>query len=78
VALLSDFLDRDLPPDTCGMVQAHLDSCAICGKTAESLRRVIGMCRDFRHPGRPAPVAPEKRDELKKALQNVLSQMDPP
>ena len=44
-SLLSDYLDRDLPPETCTVVDAHLQSCVRCENAASELRRTIALCR---------------------------------
>ena len=73
--LLSDYLDRDLPPDTCAVVQAHLDSCVSCGATSEGLQRTVDLCRQYRNENRPGPLAAAKHEELKEALQRALSDL---
>jgi anti-sigma factor RsiW len=75
VLMLSEYIDRDLPPETCSVIQSHLATCRACGEAEASLRRTIEMCRSFRSDSRPGPLAPEKHDELKAAFQKVLADL---
>ena len=72
VAMLSEYLDRDLPPETCSAIDAHLRSCPNCESAAASLRRTVAMCRQFRAEDRPGPLPPDKRQELRSAFEKVL------
>jgi predicted anti-sigma-YlaC factor YlaD len=73
--LLSDYLNRDLPPDTCAVVQEHLDSCPRCGATSQGLQRTVDLCRQYRNENRPGPLAIDKHEELKEAFQRALSKL---
>jgi anti-sigma factor RsiW len=73
--LLSDYLDRDLPPDTCSAVEAHLASCDKCSAEATALRRTIAMCRDYRSEYRPGPLAPDKHQQMVALFQKVLTNL---
>lgn len=75
VAMLSEYLDRDLPPETCSTIQRHLMSCPNCGAAEASLRRTVDLCRNFRMESRPGPLPPDKHGEMKAAFQRVLEQM---
>ena len=75
VAMLSEYLDRDLPPDTCSSIDAHLRSCPNCESAAASLRRTVAMCREFRAADRPGPLPAEKQHELRAAFEKVLQSM---
>lgn len=70
--LLSDYLDRDLPADTCDAVAAHLQSCEHCSDAADNLRRTVDLCRQYRNESLPGPMAPDKHRELKEAFQRVI------
>jgi anti-sigma factor RsiW len=73
IALLSDYLDRDLPPDTCAVVESHLGSCPTCGEEADGLRRTLALCRQYRSEDRPGPLPADKHRELAAAFQKVLA-----
>lgn len=72
VTMLSEYLDRDLPPETCATVEAHLRSCPDCEHTAAGLRRTVALCRDFRTSDQPAPLNPDKHRELRLAFEKAL------
>ena len=72
VKMLSAYLDRDLPPDTCSSIEAHLQSCPNCEQTAAGLRRTVALCRDFRTSDKPGPLNPEKHQELLQAFEKAL------
>ena len=73
VALLSDYLDRDLPPESCAVVEAHLESCSHCGQEVENLRKTVALCREYRSESRPGPMPAARRQELKDAFRKALS-----
>jgi anti-sigma factor RsiW len=75
VALLSDYLDRDLPTETCATVARHLESCSACGVAAEELRSTVNLCRQYRMESKPGPLPREKQDELRQVFQKTLSEM---
>jgi anti-sigma factor RsiW len=55
---LSDYLDRDLDPDTCARIERHLDDCPPCKAFLESLRRTVDLVRG-------APSRPELPDAVR-------------
>jgi len=63
-ALLSEYLDLELPAETCREMQAHLDGCAPCAEFTESLRKTIEMCRAYRSQEMPGPLALDLRQQL--------------
>jgi anti-sigma factor RsiW len=75
VSMLSDYLDRDLPPETCSVIARHVESCSACGAAAEELRSTIGLCRQYRMESRPGPLPRDKHDELRRVFQKTLSEM---
>lgn len=76
--LLSGFLDRDLPADSCRDVERHLAECPRCGADAEALRETIDLCRQYRGEDRPGPLAEDKKRQLREALRKVLDHQPPP
>ena len=50
-ALLSDYLNLELPPEACLEVEAHLAGCDPCVEFAESLRKTVDLCRQYRARG---------------------------
>lgn len=73
--LLSDYLDRNLPPDSCERIDAHLRTCAACGDIAQSLRDTVQLCREYRAGSRPGPLPPAKQEEMKELLESALARM---
>ena len=75
VALLSEYLDRDLPPEACTAVETHLASCTRCGEEADALRRTVGLCREYRNENRPGPLPVDKHEEMIAVFRKALSSM---
>ena len=72
VAMLSEYLDRDLPPDTCSTIDAHLEQCPECANAAVGLKQTVELCRKFRAEDRPGPLAADKQQELRIAFGKAL------
>jgi RNA polymerase sigma-70 factor (ECF subfamily) len=72
-ALLSDYLDLELPADACAEVEAHLADCPPCVEFAESLRKTVELCRNYQPDELPAPLGEQARDELLEAYQKMLA-----
>jgi anti-sigma factor RsiW len=68
-ALLSEYLDADLPPDLCERLTAHMKGCAPCLEFVESLRQTIVLCRQFQAEQLPVPLADHVRTKLRRAYQ---------
>jgi anti-sigma factor RsiW len=50
---MSAYLDGELPPDECGVIDRHCRDCPSCAELVTSLRRTIGLCQ--RAAKRPLP-----------------------
>lgn len=72
-ALLSEYLDLELPPDACKTIEAHLAGCAPCIEFTESLRKTVEICRKFQPAEMPAPMVEHAREELLEAYKKMLS-----
>ncbi len=72
-ALLSDYLDLELPPDACAEVEAHLADCPPCVEFAESLRKTVELCRNYQPAELPTPLGQQARGELLEAYQKMLA-----
>lgn len=46
-ALLSRYIDLDLPDDVCREVEQHIAGCSPCVEFTESLRKTVEMCREY-------------------------------
>ena len=75
LSLLSDYLDRDLPPESCEMMAQHLESCRTCETAAEELRSAVSLCRQYRMESKPSPLRQEQHDDLRRVFQKTLSEM---
>ena len=73
VALLSEYLDFELPPAACGEVESHLDRCPDCLEFLDSLRSTIALCRTFAISALPGPLSDRARKELKAAWRKMLA-----
>jgi len=77
-AMLSDYLNLELPPDACKDVENHLAGCAPCVEFVESLRKTIELCRRYEPAEIPAPLASTARSELHTAYQRMLTARSQP
>lgn len=66
-AMLSEYLDAELPPDLCQKLSGHIEGCAPCVEFVNSLRQSVRMCRDFKPDALPTPLADEIRSKLRQA-----------
>jgi RNA polymerase sigma-70 factor (ECF subfamily) len=71
-ALLSEYLDAELPARTCEEIEAHLAGCPPCIEFLESLRRSIRLCHGFQTPEAPPPISEGEKQELQTAYQKML------
>ena len=72
-ALLSDYLNLELPPDACQEIENHLAGCAPCIEFAESLRKTVELCRGYRPAELPEPLEKEAREQLLAAYRKMVS-----
>jgi len=66
-AMLSEYLDLQLPPDACRDMELHLAGCPPCVEFAESLRKTVALCHEYRASEMPGPISAAARDRLEKA-----------
>ena len=76
-ALLSDYLDLDLPPEACREIEAHMAGCDPCVEFAASLRKTVELCQRYQPSEMPAPLTGQARSELEAAWQRVLAARKP-
>lgn len=72
-ALLSDYLNLELPADACREIEEHLAGCPPCIEFAESLRRTVDLCRAYRPTELPDPLRRDAREELEGAYRKMLA-----
>jgi anti-sigma factor RsiW len=71
-SLLSEYLNLELPPEACQEIEAHLAGCPPCIEFAESLRRTVDLCRNYRQTEMPAPIGSKAREQLLDAYRKML------
>jgi RNA polymerase sigma-70 factor (ECF subfamily) len=71
-ALLSEYLDAELPAETCDEIEAHLSDCPPCLEFLESLRRTVELCRTFQPGEMPGPLSEQVRSELRQLYEKAL------
>ena len=73
LALLSDYVDFELPLTDCGEVERHLADCPACHEFVERLRHTIALCRAYAPGALPALLSDRARSELGSAWRNMLA-----
>jgi anti-sigma factor RsiW len=71
--LLSEYLDLELPAETCQEITKHLADCPACVEFAASLRRTIDLCRQYRPAEIPGPLGQQAREQLLSAYTRMLN-----
>ena len=77
-ALLSEYLDLELPSDACLEIAAHLEGCQPCVEFANSLRKTVELCRQYEPSEIPAPLSSDTKAELIRAYERMLATRDTP
>ena len=72
-AVLSQYLDAELPPADCDAIRAHVASCPPCVKFITSLEQTIRLCRESKNTELP-PLDENVRKELLAAYQGSLTE----
>jgi len=72
-ALLSEYLDAELPGDTCEEITAHLQGCPPCVEFLESLRKTVELCRAIQAGEQPGPLSQAVRRQLRALYQKALA-----
>jgi anti-sigma factor RsiW len=72
-ALLSDYLNLELPPEACQEIEAHIAGCSPCIEFAESLRKTVDLCRQYKLTELPAPLGEEAKTKLLEAYGKMLA-----
>lgn len=70
--LLSEYVDGELPADTCEEIEAHMQGCSPCIQFLDSFKSSIRLTREF-HPREELGPMPEPlRHTLEKAYEKSL------
>ena len=72
-ALLSEYLNLELPPGACQEIETHLAGCPPCVEFAESLRKTVELCRSYQPTELPEPMGKRAREQLQGAYQKMLA-----
>lgn len=72
-ALLSDYLDLQLPPDACKEIEQHLAGCPPCIEFVNSLRKTVEICRQYEPSEMPKPIEEGAREQLLAAYRKMLA-----
>jgi anti-sigma factor RsiW len=78
LALLSDYVDFELPLADCGEIERHLAGCAACLEFVESLRNTIALCRAYAPGALLGPLSDRARSELESAWRKMLAAREQP
>ncbi|MBZ5726700.1 MAG: zf-HC2 domain-containing protein [Acidobacteriia bacterium] len=78
VALLSDYVDFELPPAARSEVERHLAGCPGCLGVAEGLRHTIALCRAYEPMALPGPLSDRGRRDLEDAWRRMLAGRERP
>lgn len=62
----SQYLEGEISPDLCDRMQAHVDSCAHCRNTCDSLKRTLAICHAVPSPVVPQAIQDALRAEVRK------------
>ena len=63
-AMLSEYLDVELPPEACTEIHQHVEGCAPCVEFTESLKRTVELCKEYEPDTMPEPVSAAAKAEL--------------
>lgn len=69
--MLSEYLDLELPLETCEEIEEHLAGCPPCIEFANSLRKTIELCRKYQPRQIPAPLGEQARKQLLGAFEKM-------
>lgn len=66
--LLSRYVEGELSPGVCARLEGHVSACPACGGACDSLREVLGACRDYGERALPAQLRREVRAAIRGAM----------
>jgi len=72
-AMLSEYLNLELPLEACREIESHLADCPPCIEFTDSLRKTVDLCRQYRPAELPAPIEAQARDQLLSAWRKTLA-----
>jgi len=63
-AMLSEYLDEELAPQSCEELREHLSHCPPCIEFLDSLKRSVQLCHDCGLAETPPPLTEAERVQL--------------
>lgn len=76
-ALLSEYLDQELPDDICRQIDAHVSGCPPCVEFVDSLKKTIELCHSYRSQDLPGPLPASAREDLLAAYRKMRADSNP-
>jgi len=70
--MLSQYLDGELPAETCAELERHIQDCAPCIEFVKSLKKSVGMCRQYASAEPPPELPAAAKKSLQEAYQKML------
>lgn len=72
-ALLSEYLDRDLPPGDCAELEQHIQSCAPCVAFVDSLKKSVALGQAYASDMDVPALTADTKQSLKEAYDRMLA-----
>ena len=72
-ALLSQYLDRELPEADCAEIERHMEDCGPCVQFLDSLRKTIELCHHHGPDARPGPLDEKVKQQLFDTWQKMVA-----
>lgn len=72
-ALLSEYLDAELPAETCGEIQAHLAQCPSCSELLKTLKATVQLCHELPRLQPDRALSESARAQLRTAYGQMLA-----
>lgn len=76
-ALLSEYLDGELPPGVCENLERHIGECPPCVEFVKSLRKSTELCRRLKAASPSEPLPDDALADLRAAWQRTLTAASP-
>lgn len=71
--MLSEYIDGELPAETCEQIEHHIADCAPCVQFVESLRKSVSLYREYKPSDELPPLTGEARARLAAAYREMLA-----
>jgi hypothetical protein len=72
-AALSQYLDEELPIESCEELEQHIQDCKPCVEFVESLKKSIALGRGYQPDVNAPEISPEVKAALREAYSKALS-----